>query len=149
MAAVPGSAIKLRNESVALPSVVNHKRNVCRGGRAARFAAYRRAQAVSLESQFLGAKLRASERVQRWRIDGPGRSPKLRVVSPSMALSQVPEKPLGLYDPSFDKDSCGVGFVAELSGEYSRKTVCLCSYLYAILCLLKEIVSVDSILDQI
>ncbi|CAL9198032.1 unnamed protein product [Musa hybrid cultivar] len=123
MAAVPGSAIKLQNESVALPSVVNHKRNVCRGGRAARFAAYRRAQAVSLESQFLGAKLRASERVQRWRIDGPGRSPKLRVVSPSMALSQVPEKPLGLYDPSFDKDSCGVGFIAELSGEYSRKTV--------------------------
>ncbi|RRT79414.1 hypothetical protein BHE74_00015690 [Ensete ventricosum] len=123
MAAVPGSAIKLQNKSVSLPSVVNHKRNVCRGSRAVRFAAYRRAQAVSLESQFLGAKLRASERVQRWRIDGPGRSPKLRVVSPSMALSQVPEKPLGLYDPSFDKDSCGVGFIAELSGEYSRKTV--------------------------
>lgn len=38
-------------------------------------------------------------------------------------MSQVPEKPLGLYDPSFDKDSCGVGFVAELSGESSRKTV--------------------------
>ena len=40
-----------------------------------------------------------------------------------MSLSQVPEKPLGLYDPSFDKDACGVGFVAELSGEYNRKTV--------------------------
>ncbi|MBA0657303.1 hypothetical protein Goklo_009597 [Gossypium klotzschianum] len=39
------------------------------------------------------------------------------------ALSGVPEKPLGLYDPSFDKDSCGVGFVAELSGDSSRKTV--------------------------
>lgn len=39
------------------------------------------------------------------------------------ALSAVPDKPLGLYDPAFDKDSCGVGFVAELSGESSRKTV--------------------------
>ncbi|XAR71640.1 Glutamate synthase (NADH) [Bertholletia excelsa] len=38
-------------------------------------------------------------------------------------LSRVPEKPLGLYDLSFDKDSCGVGFIAELSGESSRKTV--------------------------
>ncbi|EHA8586599.1 glutamate synthase 1 [Cocos nucifera] len=40
-----------------------------------------------------------------------------------MSLSQVPEKALGLYDASFDKDSCGVGFIAELSAEYSRKTV--------------------------
>lgn len=125
MAAVPGSTLKLRNEPVALSSIVNNKRNVCRGGRAARFSAFRRAQAISLKSQFLGAKLRACERVQLWRTDGPGRSPKLRVVSPSMSLSQVPEKPLGLYDPSLDKDSCGVGFIAELSGEYSRKTVCL------------------------
>lgn len=40
-----------------------------------------------------------------------------------LAFSAVPEKPLGLYDPAMDKDSCGVGFVAELSGESSRKTV--------------------------
>jgi hypothetical protein len=40
-----------------------------------------------------------------------------------MALSQIPSGPLGLYDPSFDKDSCGVGFVAELSAIPSRKTV--------------------------
>ncbi|KAJ8492454.1 hypothetical protein OPV22_014175 [Ensete ventricosum] len=93
MAAFPGSAIKLRSEPVSLPSVVNQKRSVCRGGRTL------------------------------WRTDGPGRSPKLRVVSPSMSLSRVPEKPLGLYDPSYDKDSCGVGFIAELSGEYSRTTV--------------------------
>ncbi|RWW20351.1 hypothetical protein BHE74_00008641 [Ensete ventricosum] len=78
---------------------------------------------MHLESQFLGTKFRACERVQLWRTDGPGRSPKLRVVSPSMSLSRVPEKPLGLYDPSYDKDSCGVGFIAELSGEYSRTTV--------------------------
>jgi glutamate synthase (NADPH/NADH) len=63
-----------------------------------------------------------SERLHFWLSEGPGREPKLRVVVRS-ALSGVPEKPLGLYDPSFDKDSCGVGFVAELSGENSRKTV--------------------------
>ncbi|RRT82636.1 hypothetical protein B296_00007674 [Ensete ventricosum] len=78
---------------------------------------------MHLESQFLGTKFRACERVQLWRTDGPGRSPKLRVVSPSMSLSRVAEKPLGLYDPSYDKDSCGVGFIAELSGEYSRTTM--------------------------
>lgn len=63
-----------------------------------------------------------SERLHLWQTDGPGRAPKLRMVVKN-ALSQVPEKPLGLYDPAFDKDSCGVGFVAELSGESSRKTV--------------------------
>ncbi|KAH7854688.1 hypothetical protein Vadar_016798 [Vaccinium darrowii] len=61
-------------------------------------------------------------RLHLWQSEGPCRDRKLRVVVRS-ALSQVPEKPLGLYDPSFDKDSCGVGFVAELSGEMSRKTV--------------------------
>ncbi|KAH7853867.1 hypothetical protein Vadar_007472 [Vaccinium darrowii] len=61
-------------------------------------------------------------RLHLWQSEGPCRDLKLRVVVRS-ALSQVPEKPLGLYDPSFDKDSCGVGFVAELSGEMSRKTV--------------------------
>lgn len=45
------------------------------------------------------------------------------MAGPTMSLSLVPEKPLGLYDPAFDKDSCGVGFVAELSGESNRKTV--------------------------
>ncbi|KAG6707010.1 hypothetical protein I3842_06G010500 [Carya illinoinensis] len=76
------------------------------------------------DNRFFGTRLRAPglERVQLWRSDGPGRSPKLTFVVRS-ALSAVPEKPLGLYDPSFDKDSCGVGFVAELSGESSRKTV--------------------------
>ncbi|KAL2540246.1 Glutamate synthase 1 [NADH] [Abeliophyllum distichum] len=67
-----------------------------------------------------GAARLGSERSHLWGTDGPGRAPKLVVKN---ALSQVPEKPLGLYDPSFDKDSCGVGFVAELSGESSRKTV--------------------------
>ncbi|KAI8008765.1 hypothetical protein LOK49_LG07G00220 [Camellia lanceoleosa] len=75
-----------------------------------------------LENRFCGTKLRPCERLHLWLSDGPGLDPKLKVVVRS-ALSQVPEKPLGLYDPSFDKDSCGVGFVAELSGESSRKTV--------------------------
>ncbi|CAA7030919.1 unnamed protein product [Microthlaspi erraticum] len=76
------------------------------------------------ESPFMGTRLRrsGSETLQFWRSDGPGRSPKLKTVVRS-SFSAVPEKPLGLYDPSFDKDSCGVGFVAELSGEASRKTV--------------------------
>ena len=104
-----------------------------RGGKAkaARCAAAKKS--TVLERRFFGNQLRlaGSERVHLWRSDGPGKSPKLRVVVRS-ALSGVPEKPLGLYDPKFDKDSCGVGFVAELSGESSRKTVrfgiyeCIC-----------------------
>lgn len=92
-------------------------------GRAARCSATRKSS-NAVEKKIFGTRLRASgsERVHLWRSDGPGRSPKLRVVVRS-SLSAVPEKPLGLYDPSFDKDSCGVGFVAELSGESSRKTV--------------------------
>ncbi|KAH9646422.1 NADH-dependent glutamate synthase 1 [Citrus sinensis] len=94
------------------------------GGRAkaARCAAAKKS--TVLERRFFGNQLRlaGSERVHLWRSDGPGKSPKLRVVVRS-ALSGVPEKPLGLYDPKFDKDSCGVGFVAELSGESSRKTI--------------------------
>ncbi|KAL9412460.1 hypothetical protein AB3S75_045983 [Citrus x aurantiifolia] len=95
-----------------------------RGGKAkaARCAAAKKS--TVLERRFFGNQLRlaGSERVHLWRSDGPGKSPKLRVVVRS-ALSGVPEKPLGLYDPKFDKDSCGVGFVAELSGESSRKTI--------------------------
>ena len=92
--------------------------------RANRCASTRKSVVVERKS-FLGSKVRGSagsERLHFWQSDGPGREPKLRVVVRS-ALSGVPEKPLGLYDPSFDKDSCGVGFVAELSGDSSRKTV--------------------------
>ncbi|KDP22151.1 hypothetical protein JCGZ_25982 [Jatropha curcas] len=93
-----------------------------RNTRAARCSAIKKSTVV--ENKFFGTKLRphGSERLHFWQSDGPGQSPKLRVVVRS-SLSGVPEKPLGLYDPSFDKDSCGVGFVAELSGETSRKTV--------------------------
>lgn len=96
-----------------------------------------------LDKKFLGTRLRASGsgRLHFWQSDGPGRTPKLRVGKVRSALSSVPEKPLGLYDPSFDKDSCGVGFVAELSGESSRKTVCMyvwyvcmCACVFACMC---------------
>ncbi|ONK69929.1 uncharacterized protein A4U43_C05F28330 [Asparagus officinalis] len=124
MAAVSGQTFKLRSDSVALPSSLHRNQSAgYRRWRTARCAVPRRSHAVHLEGRFLGESLRASERVHLWKTDGPGRSPKLRFVGPIMSLSQVPEKPLGLYDPSFDKDSCGVGFVAELSGEYNRKTV--------------------------
>ncbi|OEL30733.1 Glutamate synthase 2 [NADH], chloroplastic [Dichanthelium oligosanthes] len=39
------------------------------------------------------------------------------------SMSKVPESSIGLYDPSLDRDSCGVGFIAELSAEPSRKTI--------------------------
>lgn len=79
---------------------------------------------AAVEKKFFGGRLQlvGSELVHVWHSDGPGKSPKLRVMVRS-ALSGAPEKPQGLYDPAFDKDSCGVGFVAELSGESSRKTV--------------------------
>jgi glutamate synthase (NADPH/NADH) len=54
-------------------------------------------------------------------LEGPARAPLLRVVK--AGLSAVPEGNLGLYDPAFDKDACGVGFVAELSAKPNRKTV--------------------------
>lgn len=117
---------------VGLPSLtkpfVNNQLNVVPlsrvvGSRVAK----RRSSGCGLEkSKLFGARLPGalgSERSHLWQTDGTGRPPKLRVFQLRSALSQVPEKPLGLYDPSFDKDSCGVGFVAELSGESSRKTV--------------------------
>lgn len=39
------------------------------------------------------------------------------------SMSKIPGSSIGLYDPSFERDSCGVGFIAEISGEPSRKTV--------------------------
>ncbi|GFY84088.1 NADH-dependent glutamate synthase 1 [Actinidia rufa] len=119
------SSSSLHTRTSELPSITkpfsNHQFNVVSLGRV-RVARAKRSSV--LEKRFYGTRLRAlgGERLHLWRSDGPGRAPKLRMVVRS-ALSQVPEKPLGLYDPAFDKDSCGVGFVAELSGESSRKTV--------------------------
>ncbi|CAJ1972277.1 unnamed protein product [Sphenostylis stenocarpa] len=73
------------------------------------------------KKRLFGAPVRSSG-LDRIRLLQSGRLPKWRVAVRS-AFSAVPEKPLGLYDPAMDKDSCGVGFVAELSAECSRKTV--------------------------
>ncbi|PSS04444.1 Glutamate synthase 1 [NADH] like [Actinidia chinensis var. chinensis] len=119
------SSSSLHTRTSELPSITkpfaNHQLNVVSLGRV-RFARAKRSGV--LEKRFYGTRVRAlsGEKLHLWRSDGPGRAPKLRMVVRS-ALSQVPQKPLGLYDPAFDKDSCGVGFVAELSGESSRKTV--------------------------
>ncbi|KAL4855140.1 Glutamate synthase [NADH] [Chlorella vulgaris] len=48
-----------------------------------------------------------------------GRGSKLQVVSKHSAVPPAQ----GLFNPENDKDSCGVGFVAELSKEPQRKTV--------------------------
>uniref|UniRef100_A0A2P2MNX1 glutamate synthase (ferredoxin) n=1 Tax=Rhizophora mucronata TaxID=61149 RepID=A0A2P2MNX1_RHIMU len=108
------SHVPLPNLNVAAIS----RRRLSRG---AQWSAAKESVAATVEKKFFCAKP-TSEKLLLWQSDGPGRSPKLRFVVRS-ALSGVPEKPLGLYDPSLDKDSCGVGFVAELSGESSRKTV--------------------------
>ena len=39
-----------------------------------------------------------------------------------MSLKTFPNKH-GLYDPSYEKDSCGVGFVANMKGEPSHQIV--------------------------
>lgn len=122
MLATPGSVIQLRAKPCLTPQL-NGRQLTGLSGRVRRCSATNKSSNV-VEKKFFGTRLRASgsERLHLWRSDGPGQSPKLQVVVRS-ALSAVPDKPLGLYDPSFDKDSCGVGFVAELSGESSRRTV--------------------------
>lgn len=119
------SFVQSRSNPSVSKAIGSHRLNVVPLRASRRVSASKNRTSNVLECRFSGTRLRASgvERlVHVWKSDGPGRDPKLRVVVRS-ALSQVPEKPLGLYDPSFDKDSCGVGFVAELSGESSRKTV--------------------------
>uniref|UniRef100_UPI001CB90AE2 glutamate synthase 1 [NADH], chloroplastic n=1 Tax=Erigeron canadensis TaxID=72917 RepID=UPI001CB90AE2 len=76
---------------------------------------------VLKQSSLLGKKFYGSRVVVR----GSGHDPKVtkRTVVRGSGMSLVPEKPLGLYDPKFDKDACGVGFVAELSGIPNRNTV--------------------------
>lgn len=119
-----GSALQLQSKAASGRSHQPRAAPLCRSSRS--YVVRRRfgVNAAAERTSFFGAPVRrsGSERLQLWQSDGPGRDPKLRVVVRS-TFSQVPEKPLGLYDPSYDRDSCGVGFVAELSGESSRKTV--------------------------
>src|SRR3990172_4518216 len=39
------------------------------------------------------------------------------------ARQRFPERPVGLYDPSYEHDACGVAFVARLDSEQSHETV--------------------------
>jgi len=74
---------------------------------------------VSLEGGgFLGGVQRTEERVAPRAHRAAVR--EAEVVRP---LSKLPDNSIGLYDPSFERDACGVGFVAELSGDYKRETV--------------------------
>ncbi|KAI3762514.1 hypothetical protein L1987_52944 [Smallanthus sonchifolius] len=77
---------------------------------------------VVKQSSLLGKKLYGT-RVLR----GTGSvEPKHRVVVVRSCLSLVPEKPLALYDPCFDKDACGVGFVAVIRpGSYKYANFCV------------------------
>ncbi|KAL6127562.1 hypothetical protein ACLB2K_070927 [Fragaria x ananassa] len=123
LAASSGSVLQLRTKPSVLASPQLNASPIARLGTGR--ATVARSASKAIAKKFFGTRLRAaagSERLHLWRSEGPGRSPKLRVVVRSM-LSAVPEKPQGLYDPKMDKDSCGVGFVAELSGESSRKTI--------------------------
>ncbi|KAL5568342.1 hypothetical protein UlMin_024917 [Ulmus minor] len=122
MLSASGSALQLRTKPYLTPQL-NASPIARLSSRVTRCSVSKKSS-NAVEKKFFGSRLRASgsERCHLWRSDGPGRSPKLRVVVRS-GFSAVPEKPLGLYDPSFDKDACGVGFVAELSGESSRKTI--------------------------
>lgn len=94
-----------------------------------------RCSAMCVErKRWLGTGLRrsGSGRSQFLESVRPGRLPKLRVTVKS-SFSAIPEKPMGLYDPAFDKDACGVGFVAELSGQSSRKTVRIIFFVFLFL----------------
>ena len=38
-------------------------------------------------------------------------------------LISIPPKEQGMYDPSFEKDSCGMGFVVDIKNRKSRKII--------------------------
>ncbi|XP_058206170.1 glutamate synthase 1 [NADH], chloroplastic-like isoform X1 [Rhododendron vialii] len=123
MSLASSSPLQARTNSALFPSVtkpfVNSQLRLSRIGAAIRLNGWEKRFCGGARLPSLGGERRV---LHLWQSEGPCRGPKPRVVVRS-ALSLVPEKPLGLYDPSFDKDSCGVGFVAELSGQMSRKTV--------------------------
>jgi glutamate synthase (NADPH/NADH) large chain len=59
---------------------------------------------------------------------GPhGRSPATAVVDARLRFADSADPgtlaPFGLYDPTRDKDSCGVGFIADIKGRKSRKII--------------------------
>ncbi|XP_078168767.1 NADH-dependent glutamate synthase 1 isoform X1 [Carex rostrata] len=127
MSSAHGLSFKLRNGSLLGVAPPSHlKRNIHQGGRAAQLSVSRRLNANSIESEFLGTNSPVPEEVaQPWEEQEEKQVVGLENGNGSeqRSLSMLPEKPIGLYDPSFERDSCGVGFIAELSGEYKRETV--------------------------
>ncbi|KAJ4821312.1 NADH-dependent glutamate synthase [Rhynchospora pubera] len=127
MSSARGLSFKLRNGSLSgATPLSNLKRNIHHGGRATQFSVSRRLNAISMESEFLGMNSPVPEEVPLpWEEQEEKRDVGSEIGNGSgdRSLSKLPEKPIGLYDPSFERDSCGVGFVAELSGEHKRETV--------------------------
>lgn len=73
---------------------------------------------MSLEGGFVGGTQPTEGRV----APRPPRA-AARDAEPIRPLSKLPESSIGLYNPAFERDSCGVGFIAELSGDENRETV--------------------------
>src|SRR5918996_4478960 len=53
----------------------------------------------------------------------PPKSPTAAHGSHGMSRIARPTRPVGLYDPQYEHDACGVAFVARLNGEPSHETV--------------------------
>src|SRR3954466_16161711 len=69
-------------------------------------------------SRHLLSRLRFSEMNQRTRSDSPSSSVPASV-TPVRSLGLPPKQ--GLYDPFFEHEACGVGFVANMHGKKSHK----------------------------
>jgi hypothetical protein len=48
--------------------------------------------------------------------------PTIKAIDPSMNTIQPPSKQ-GLYDPQFEHDACGIGFIAQMKGAKSHEIV--------------------------
>lgn len=125
MSGARGFSFKIRSNSLlgATPQS-SLKRNIHQGGRATQYSVSRRLNAISIESEFLGTNSPVPEEVaQPWEEQEEKEVAVSENGSKHGSLSMLPEEPIGLYDPSFERDSCGVGFIAELSGVYKHETV--------------------------
>lgn len=131
MSATQSLALKLR--AAPAPGRPRGRTTVRAAGAAHAGALLQHRRGVSLAQggRFLrGAPLPASQRRPRalpWAERAARRHGGGSVVAAAAAgvrsMSKLPQGDTGLYDPSMDRDSCGVGFIAELSAEPSRKTV--------------------------
>ncbi|PWZ18290.1 Glutamate synthase 2 [NADH], chloroplastic [Zea mays] len=131
MSATQSLALKLR--AAPAPGRPRGRTTVRAAGAAHAGALLQHRRCVSLAQggRFLrGAPLPAAQRRPRalpWAERAARRHGGGSVVAAAAAgvrsMSKLPQGDTGLYDPSMDRDSCGVGFIAELSAEPSRKTV--------------------------